>query len=263
MVGQHALRLNDVTIDTVVAFAAERAADAARVGAMTISRVLVLCSLSLLVVIAGAPRAYTQERPADIVDAATVVDGLKVEARYYGTHNFVGARVDGYEAPLCLLTGKAARALAAVQRDLAPRGLGLMVFDCYRPTRAVANFVRWAKDLADTKTKAEFYPNVDKRNLFRDGYIAGRSSHSRASTVDLTIMRLSDAAPLDMGTGFDLFSPKSWPTSKAVTPEQRANRELLAAAMQRRGFKPYPQEWWHFTLAEEPYPGTYFNFPVR
>ena len=123
--------------------------------------------------------------------------------------------------------------------------------------------MRWAKDLGDTRTKAEFYPEVDKRNLFRDGYIAERSGHSRASTVDLTIVRRADGQELDMGTGFDLFSPKSWPSSKAVTPEQHANRMRLAGIMQRHGFKPYPQEWWHFTLGDEPYPNRYFNFPVR
>ncbi len=210
-----------------------------------------------------APRARGEERPADIVDAAETVNGLVVDARYYGAHNFVGARIDGYDAPRCLLTSKAAQALAAVQRDLAKQGLGLKVFDCYRPTRAVAHFVRWAKDLSDQKNKAEFYPDVDKRNLFRDGYIAERSSHSRGSTVDLTIVRLADGQELDMGSGFDLFSLKSWPGSKAVTPEQHANRMLLAGAMRSHGFKPYPQEWWHFTLAGEPYPATYFNFPVR
>jgi D-alanyl-D-alanine dipeptidase len=217
----------------------------------------------VLVLLGVAPGARGQERPADIVDAATVVEGLMVEARYYGAHNFVGTQIDGYDAPRCLLTAKAAHALAAVQHDLAKTGLGLKVFDCYRPTRAVAHFVRWAKDIADLKNKVEFYPDVPKRDLFRDGYIAERSSHSRGSTVDLTVVRLTDGEALDMGTGFDLFSPKSWPNSKAVAPQQHANRVLLAGAMQRHGFVPYPKEWWHFTLADEPYPGTYFNFPVR
>jgi D-alanyl-D-alanine dipeptidase len=153
-------------------------------------------------------------------------------------------------------------ALAAVQKDLAGRGLGLKVFDCYRPTRAVAHFVRWAKDLKDVAQKARFYPEVDKQNLFRDGYIAARSGHSRGSTVDLTLVHSTNRHELDMGTAFDLFSPRSWPASTTVTPAQHANRMLLASVMTKHGFKPLEQEWWHFTLAREPFPETYFDFPV-
>jgi len=144
-------------------------------------------SLFALVIAFSAQAASAQTRPAAFVDAATVVPGLIVEMRYAGSHNFVGRPIAGYQAPRCLLTRAAADALAAVARDLQPRGLVLKVFDCYRPTRAVANFVRWAHDLQDQKMKAEFYPNVDKRTLFRDGYIATRSGHSRGSTMDLTL----------------------------------------------------------------------------
>jgi zinc D-Ala-D-Ala dipeptidase len=123
--------------------------------------------------------------------------------------------------------------------------------------------VRWAQDLGDTRRKADFYPDVDKRDLFREGYIAERSGHSRGSTLDLTLIRRADGGELDMGSPFDFFSPKSWPTDKGVSAQARANRALLAEAMTRRGFKPYDKEWWHFTLANEPFPDTYFDFPVR
>ena len=146
-------------------------------------------------------------------------------------------------------------------RDLAPRGLVLKAFDCYRPTRAVANFVRWARDLSDTAGKREFYPDVDKSTLFRDGYISSRSGHSRGSTIDLTLAR-ADGHELDMGTPFDFFSTRSWPSAN-VSAEAKANRAVLASAMRRRGFRPYDKEWWHFTLSHEPFPDTYFDFPVR
>jgi zinc D-Ala-D-Ala dipeptidase len=221
---------------------------------------LALCVELLTVFATYSARA--QERPPTFVDAATVVPGLIVETRYAGSHNFVGRPIDGYEAPDCLLTRAAANALADVARDLAPRGLSVKVFDCYRPTRAVANFVRWARDLKDQKMKAEFYPDVDKRTLFRDGYIATQSGHSRGSTIDLTLAQ-ADGHELDMGTPFDFFSPKSWPADPSVGAEAHKNRMLLAAAMHRRGFRAYDKEWWHFTLRGEPFPDTYFNFVVK
>jgi D-alanyl-D-alanine dipeptidase len=203
----------------------------------------------------------TPARPPAFVDAATVIPGLAVDMRYYGASNFVGARVDGYEAPVCVLTHQAATALAAVQRDLKSRGLGLKVFDCYRPARGVRHFVRWARD-SDTSTKAEFYPHVAKGNLFREGYIASRSGHSRGSTVDLTLVKLPGDVELDMGTPFDFLSPQSGQNGK-VSADARANRKLLADAMRARGFIPYDKEWWHFTLRNEPFPNSYFDFPVR
>jgi zinc D-Ala-D-Ala dipeptidase len=193
--------------------------------------------------------AVAGERSPAFVDAGELVSNLVVEMRYAGEHNFVGARIDGYRSRLCLLTGPAATALAEVQRDLAVQGLGLKVFDCYRPSRAVAYFVRWAQDLADERGKAEFFPDVDKRDLFRDGYIAARSSHSRGSTVDITLVRVDKGKPLaevDMGTPFDLFSPRSWPSDKSVSASARDMRARLAAAMAKRGFKAYDKEWWHF-----------------
>jgi D-alanyl-D-alanine dipeptidase len=226
--------------------------------------ILARIALPLLTLLGGTAASA---QPASFVDAATAVPGLAVEMRYFGTHNFVGTRIDGYEAPRCLLARPAAVGLASVQRDLAARELGLKVFDCYRPARAVAHFVRWAGDLGDLKTKAEFYPRMDRRNLFKDGYIASRSGHSRGATVDLTIVRLDDSGELgrelDMGTPFDFFGPQSWPSYPNISEEARRNRALLAEAMRRGGFRPYAREWWHFTLAREPFPGTYFDFPVR
>jgi zinc D-Ala-D-Ala dipeptidase len=219
-------------------------------------------ALTSSVQIAFAEPTATSRRPETFVDAATVVPGLIVEMRYAGSHNFVGRPIDGYQAPYCLLTSAAADALAEVARDVASRGLVMKVFDCYRPVRAVANFVRWAHDLSDQIAKAEFYPNVDKRTLFRDGYIATHSGHSRGSTVDLTLAR-ADGRELDMGTPFDFFSPKSWTADPTIGAERHGNRMLLAAAMRRHGFRGYDKEWWHFTLRNEPFPDTYFDFPVR
>ena len=205
--------------------------------------------------------APAQERPDAFVDAATVVPGLIVEMRYAGSHNFVGRPIDGYEAPHCLLTHRRRSARRGCTRSC-PSCLVIKVFDCYRPTRAVANFVRWARDLKVTAGKAEFYPDVDKRTLFRDGYIASLSGHSRGSTLDLTLAQ-ADGKQLDMGTPFDFFSPKSWTADPSISAAAHANRMLLSAAMRRRGFRPYAKEWWHFTLRGEPFPNTYFDFPVR
>ena len=224
-----------------------------------------LALLGILAALICGPAAAGDRSPA-FVDANEMVPGLVVEMRYAGEHNFVGSRIDGYRRRLCLLSKQAAAALAEVQRDLAEQGLGLKVFDCYRPARAVAHFVRWAEDGVDQRGKAEFYPDVDKRDLFRDGYIADRSGHSRGSTVDLTLVRLADGRPateLDMGTCFDRFSPRSWPSDTSVSASAQKNRALLAAAMKPHGFRPYDKEWWHFTLVEEPFPDTYFDFPVR
>jgi len=207
-----------------------------------------------------------EQRPSGFVDASTLVPGLVVEMRYAGAHNFVGGPVDGYEKPVCLLSRPAAEALAQVQRDLAAQKLGLKVFDCYRPARAVAHFARWARDVRDIRAKGEFYPAVDKRDLFRLGYISPQSGHSRGSTVDISLVRHADGAEpveLDMGTPFDTFSPRSSPGDTSVSAEARRNRALLADAMRRHGFVRYVKEWWHFTLGNEPFRGTYFDFPVR
>lgn len=219
-------------------------------------------------------------------DVEQVAPAVLVEMRYAGEHNFVGRRVRGYRQPVCLLTRAAAGGIRRAQRQLTPRGLTLKVYDCYRPRRAVDDFVSWARDLGDQRMKAEFYPRVDKRRLFADGYIAQRSAHSRGSTVDLTIVRrpparqeryrpgdaLRDcAAPrderfgdnsLDMGTGYDCFDPRSHTLDPRITGAARRNRLLLKRTMERAGFENYAHEWWHYTLRDEPHPQRSFDFPV-
>src|ERR1700722_5094121 len=215
-------------------------------------------SLAAALLASVSAQALAQERPAAFVDAATVVPGLIVDARYAGSHNFVGRPIDGYEAPRCLLTNAAAQALAGVAQDVAKYGLVIKVFDCYRPGRAGANSVHWARALDDAAGKKEFYPDVDKRTLFRDGYISPRSGHSRGSTVDLTLAH-PDGRELDMGTPFDFFSPKSWPNDAGMSHTAMVNRGELANAMRHHGFRPYEKEWWPFTLSHEPFPNTYFD----
>jgi zinc D-Ala-D-Ala dipeptidase len=220
-------------------------------------------AIAFAVFAAPTPSHAKDMYPDNFVDVTELVPDLVVEMRYATNHNFVGEPINGYERPLCLLTRPAAHALAEVQSDLKSRGLGLKVFDCYRPQRAVAHFIRWARNVADTRAKAEFYPAVDKRNLFVLGYIASQSGHSRGSTVDLTVVRRADGAELDMGTPFDFFSPKSWPSDRSVSADARTNRGILATAMSAHGFRSYSKEWWHFTLRGEPYPDRYFDFSVR
>lgn len=184
------------------------------------------------------------------------------EARYFTSNNFMGKPVEGYEAPRVILTTEAAAALQKVQADLAEQGLGLKVFDAYRPQRAVDHFVRWAQDLDDTLKKAEYYPGILKSELFERGYIAANSSHSRGSTVDVSLVDLQTGKELDMGTPFDFFSPLSWPSSDQVSAQAQQNRMLLQKAMERHGFQHLDTEWWHFTLRDEPFPNRYFDFAV-
>jgi D-alanyl-D-alanine dipeptidase len=228
----------------------------------TRSRAVTISILLTVGMTAGAAVAG-DAKPEDFVDASDVVPDLVVDMRYAGSHNFVGRPIDGYKAPVCILTRRAAEELGKVQAELKEYGLGLKVFDCYRPTRGVADFVRWVQDEADTTMKTEFYPDLGKSELFPKGYIAERSGHSRGSTVDLTLVYLPWGSELPMGTGYDLFSERSWPTDTDQPSQARANRLLLSSIMQRHGFRPYEFEWWHFTLADEPYPETYFDFPVK
>jgi zinc D-Ala-D-Ala dipeptidase len=225
--------------------------------------------------------------PEGFIDFRDMAPSALFDIRYYGPHNFVGQRVNGYQAPKCILTKDAAQALSRVQEELKRFGLTLKIYDCYRPQRAVDHFVSWAKDISDIKTKKEFYPTIDKRNLFHDGYIASRSGHSRGSTVDLTIVPLPppDQAvyipgqalaecflpaekrfqdnSIDMGTGFDCFHERSHPENREIGLQQRTNRMLLKVLMEKHGFKNLEQEWWHFTLRKEPYPDRYFDFVIQ
>ena len=235
--------------------------------------------------VCGAPpvRVETQ-RPADFVDIKSVSTSIQVDIRSAGYHNFIGHPVPGYDAAKCLLTRRAADAIAGVQRELVSYELSLRLYDCYRPQRAVDHFVRWAGDASDAAMKQEFYPREDKAKLLPDGYVASPSSHSRGSTVDLTIIplparlvpyspqaltpcikpigvRFADGA-LDMGTGYDCFDVMA--TDRApLTPQQRANQLLLKMLMMQAGFEPYQREWWHFTLKGEPYHDVYFDFPLK
>ena len=191
---------------------------------------------------------------------------IERDIRYATAENFVGARVPGYEAARCLLTPRAAEALSEVQTELRARGLGLRVFDCYRPQRAVDAFVRWAEAPEDAATRARHHPRVPKARLFELGYIARRSGHSRGSTVDLTVVRVGadgETTPLDMGTPFDFFDALSHTDSPDVGEAHRANRLVLRDSMRRRGFRNYEKEWWHYTLEGEPHPDAYFDVPIR
>lgn len=197
------------------------------------------------------------------VSVSDVIPDALLDVRYYTTYNFVGERIDGYEQPVVLMTKEAAASLALVNRDMRAQGLRLVIYDAYRPQRAVDHFVRWAEDVSDTRMKAIFYPEVDKADLFERGFIAKRSGHSRGSTVDLTLLDEKSGMLLDMGGPFDFFGELSHPDFAGVTTELHANRMLLRDAMVTHGFRPLSTEWWHFTLVNEPYPDTYFDFPVR
>jgi CubicO group peptidase (beta-lactamase class C family)/D-alanyl-D-alanine dipeptidase len=199
----------------------------------------------------------------NLVDIATLSPNIVHDIRYYSSNNFVGTRVRGYEAPKCYLLKPAAQALAQVERDLRSQGYALRLFDCYRPQRAVDNFVEWSKDLTDTKTKSAHYPALDKRVLLGD-YIAPVSGHSKGATVDLTLMKCNGGActPLDMGTDFDLFDPIANTDNPRITAEQKANRQRLLQAMAKRGFVNYPMEWWHYTLKMNPAPNLLFDVPL-
>ena len=208
----------------------------------------------------------TNKLPDGFVYLRDVIPDVMIDLRYYSSHNFVGDTIDGYHDEKCIISMKAAIALSEVQNELKSMGYGLKVFDAYRPQRAVDHFVRWAKDLEDTTMKNRYYPEVDKQLLFEEGYISSKSGHTRGSTVDLTLIYLSGSQKnkeLDMGTPWDFFSPTSWPLSDDVSRQQHANRLLLRNVMINYGFKPYEAEWWHFTLHGEPFPDTYFNFPVE
>ena len=193
---------------------------------------------------------------------AEYIPQIVQEIRYYSTYNFIGDRIDGYEEPCALLTIEAARALQSVSNEVIVQGYRLKVFDAYRPARAVKHFVLWGIEDTDIRMKPYFYPDLEKQALFAEGYIAKQSSHTRGSTVDLTLLDMQTGKELDMGGPFDFFSELSHPDFKGITEEQYDNRMMLQHVMVRNGFRPIDCEWWHFTLDQEPYPDTYFDFPV-
>lgn len=197
------------------------------------------------------------------VSLADYIPNAVMDIRYYTPYNFVGERIDGYEEPAALATVEMAEALRIVDEEARRGGLCLKIYDTYRPQMAVDHFVRWAEDLSDTRMKDVFYPDVDKSRLFEEGYIAAHSGHSRGSTVDLTLCDIRIGKDLDMGGTFDFFGERSHSDYMQLTSEQLQNRELLKSLMCSHGFRGIQEEWWHFTLCREPYPDTYFNFPVR
>ncbi len=200
--------------------------------------------------------------PSGFVLLADFVPHIVQEIRYYSTYNFIGERIDGYEEPCALLTREAARALKVVSNELFVQGYRLKVFDAYRPACAVKQFVLWGIEDTDVRMKPCFYPELEKQELFVKAYIAKLSSHSRGSAIDLTLLDMKTGKELDMGSPFDLFSEVSHPDHRGVTEEQYANRMLLQRVMVRNGFRPIDCECWHFCLENEPYPDTYFTFPV-
>lgn len=200
---------------------------------------------------------------SDFVLLSDFVPSIVQEIRYFSTYNFIGDRIDGYEQPVAIITKEAARVLKAVSNEMNVKGYRLKIFDAYRPATAVKHFVLWGIEDLDQRMKPFFYPDLEKQSLFELGYIASQSSHSRGSTVDLTLLDMETGKEIDMGSPFDFFSEKSHPNYKCVTDEQYENRMLLQNVMVKYGFVPIDCEWWHFTLADEPFPDTYFEFPVN
>jgi D-alanyl-D-alanine dipeptidase len=253
-------------------------------------RLVGVMAAALLAAGATAPSALAEPNPtapADFVSLSDVDPTILYDIRYATPHNFTGDPVDGYLAPMCILTRTTAEALQRAQREFLEQGLALKVYDCYRPQRAVDDFVGWAQDLPDQRMKAEFYPRVDKTDLFRDGYIAEQSGHSRGSTMDLTLVPLAEAqtrpyvpgeplidctAPqairfpdqsIDMGTGYDCFDTLAHTLDPRVQGDQLKNRRLLKDGLEKQGLVNYENEWWHFTFQPETYPETYFDFPLE
>ena len=231
---------------------------------LTMKNLAMACALTCLLAskVAAAEGDMMHE---GFVDAAVAVPGVIIDARYAGHNNFVGAPIDGYLVPKVVVSKEVGAALAKVQAELAVKGMALKLFDGYRPQQAVDHFLRWIADKDDTRMKAQYYPDVAKSDLVPLGYIAEKSGHSRGGSVDLTIVAKTDEgwAELDMGSPWDLFDERSHAASKLVSPQAQANRRILSDIMSKHGFRPYSEEWWHFTLDPEPYPGEYFNFPIK
>ena len=225
-------------------------------------RTLIIALVALLATGCAKQQDPTTDRSGFVVVTDIVPDAI-LEIRYFSTYNFVGERIDGYEQPVALLTREAADSLKAVNDELKAHGYRIKIWDAYRPQRAVNHFIRWAENTRDTAMKDFFYPMVDKSQLFEKQYIMARSGHSRGSTIDLTLVDAHTGKELDMGSPFDWFGDESHPDYRCKLYRQSENRLTLRNAMLRHGFKGIDSEWWHFTLIEEPYPDTYFDFPVH
>ncbi|MFT6066672.1 MAG: D-alanyl-D-alanine dipeptidase [Polaribacter sp.] len=206
---------------------------------------------------------FSQELPDGFVYLSDVDKTIKSELRYLSSNNFIGKPIDGYSNNRVIITKPAAINLKKIQTELLKKGFSLKIFDAYRPQQAVNHFVKWAKVLNDTLMKKEYYPEIHKSELFNLGYIASKSGHTRGSTLDVTIINIKTAKELDMGSPYDFFGVQSHPFYPKISKEQKENRVFLRAIMLQNNFKPYENEWWHFTLIEEPFPNTYFNFPVK
>lgn len=201
--------------------------------------------------------------PDQFVYLNEIDPNIVLDMKYYTDDNFLGRPIKGYEAPVCIVTKKAALALSEIQKKLKPHALGLKVFDCYRPQMAVDDFIVWSEDDKDQKMKSDYYPNVNKRDFFDLGYLGKKSDHTRGSTVDLTIIYLDSGKEMDMGTRFDFMDELSHPLNKALPESIQKNRMLLRELMHASGFRSIETEWWHFSLENDPFPSTYFNFPVK
>jgi len=204
--------------------------------------------------------------PTGFVYLKDIDPSIIEDIKYHSSDNFIGRRIKGYNAAKCILTYQAAYALSSLQKELNKKGMGFKVYDCYRPTMAVKNFIEWSQDIQDQQQKNEYYPHINKADFFKLGYVAEKSGHSRGSTIDLTIVRFTPdhkAVELNMGTHFDFMDETSHPLYKKSVAEVWKNRIFLRSLMLNGNFNPFPTEWWHFTLKDEPFPKTYFNFPVE
>lgn len=222
-----------------------------------------LICLLVLINIANPGIAQENKLKEGFVYLKEQIPDIKLEIRYAGDNNFLGKPVNAYHKPLAIATKAAANALEMAQKDFMNEGYCLKIFDAYRPQTAVNHFIEWARNPDDTLTKKKFYPEIDKKDLFQLGYIATKSGHSRGSTVDLTLIDAQTGQELDMGSSYDFFGEISHHNTTKITREQKANRSLLKRIMIKNGFRPYPEEWWHYTLRNEPFPETYFDFPVQ
>jgi len=210
--------------------------------------------------------SYAQQKhnlPKEFVYLTDYIPHIAVDMKYFTNHNFIGRPIDGYKSNKIIITERAALAVQKVEQDLNKEGLGLKVFDAYRPQSAVNHFKRWAKDIKDTLMRKEFYPQVDKRDLFKKGFIASKSGHSRGSTIDLTIIDLKTKKELDMGVAFDFFGEESGHGYTKLNTVQKQNRLKLKKIMEKYGFRAYSKEWWHYTLNDEPFKDKYFDFKIN
>ena len=207
--------------------------------------------------------ASASDLPEGFVYIDDIITEISIELRYAGNNNFIGQRIDGYESGRCIITADAANALKRAQNKLKSFGFGLKIYDAYRPQRAVDHFIRWANDATDIKMKEQYYPFVRKSELFEKGYLSRKSSHSRGSTVDITLIDLASGEELDMGSPYDFFDEKSNPLNSGISAQQRANRLLLNRVITEFGFISSITEWWHFRLQNEPFSDIYFDFIIE